>query len=53
MVCNVIEECRCFAYTGEKDNFVACVKDQKFYRVRRLVVQVGVLMTGPGNHSDT
>ena len=21
MVCNVIEECRCFAYTGEKEQF--------------------------------
>jgi len=50
MVCNVIEECRCYSYTGEKNSFVVRGKDHMFYHAQLIAVRVVALTMGLDNH---
>ena len=54
MVCDVIENCRCYAYKGEVGTILWCEERSQSLTVSyQTVAQVDVLMMDPENHSDT
>ena len=53
MVCRVIDECRCYAYKGETNQFCGTRRDLMLFTVPKTAVLVDALTMVLVNHSGS